>query len=70
MRLDVYLVKNQYYDTRNKAKAAILNDCVLVNNIVVDKPNYEVKPNDQVTKQNTEEYVSRGAYKLLEALKH
>jgi 23S rRNA (cytidine1920-2'-O)/16S rRNA (cytidine1409-2'-O)-methyltransferase len=68
MRLDLYLVKQQICETRNKAKASILAQQIKVNDLIVDKPNYEVKADDQVSKTPNEEYVSRGAYKLLKAL--
>jgi 23S rRNA (cytidine1920-2'-O)/16S rRNA (cytidine1409-2'-O)-methyltransferase len=68
MRLDLYLVKNNLCETRNKAKACILAKQIKINDKIVDKPNYEVKENDQVAKLAVDEYVSRGAYKLLKAI--
>jgi predicted rRNA methylase YqxC with S4 and FtsJ domains len=41
---------------------------ILVNNKTVDKPSYEVKEQDVITKVKVQEYVSRGAYKLLAAI--
>jgi predicted rRNA methylase YqxC with S4 and FtsJ domains len=68
MRLDIFLVKNHFYETRNKSQNAISQRLIQVNGVVIDKLNYSVKENDQVSKLPTEEYVSRGAYKLLAAL--
>ena len=68
MRLDNYLVINNYFQTRNKAQIAIKSNRVLVNNIVINKSGYEVKNNDSIEiKQIDYEFVSRGGYKLLKA---
>lgn len=69
MRLDNYLVINNYFQTRNKAQIAIKSNRVLVNNIVINKSGYEVKNDDSIEiKQIDYEFVSRGGYKLLKAI--
>jgi predicted rRNA methylase YqxC with S4 and FtsJ domains len=68
MRLDIYLVKHKFYPSRNKAQEAILNSLIKVNGNTINKLNYDVADTDQVIKIQSDEYVSRGAYKLLEAL--
>jgi 23S rRNA (cytidine1920-2'-O)/16S rRNA (cytidine1409-2'-O)-methyltransferase len=70
MRLDIFLVEHKFYETRNKAQNAIKNNLILVNGKVINKYNYFAKNTDLITKIETDEYVSRGAYKLLEAIKH
>jgi 23S rRNA (cytidine1920-2'-O)/16S rRNA (cytidine1409-2'-O)-methyltransferase len=68
MRLDLFLVKHNFYPSRNKAQEAILKSLVKVNGKNITKLSYEVIDTDQVIKIQADEYVSRGAYKLLEAL--
>jgi 23S rRNA (cytidine1920-2'-O)/16S rRNA (cytidine1409-2'-O)-methyltransferase len=68
MRLDKFLVTKELYETRNKAQNAIATNHVKVNNKIINKPNYMVRKDDQITKIDTTEYVSRGAYKLLAAI--
>ncbi len=68
MRLDQYLVKNQYYESRNKAAAAVKSGCFAVNGKKVLKPAYEITEQDQVIAlQKGKTYVARSAYKLLRA---
>jgi 23S rRNA (cytidine1920-2'-O)/16S rRNA (cytidine1409-2'-O)-methyltransferase len=68
MRLDIYITNSKMYETRNKSKTAILSGYIYVNNELINKPNYLVKDTDIVEKKQQEEYVSRGAYKLLKAI--
>lgn len=70
MRLDLWLVNQKYFESRNKAQNAILNKLVLVNNKIIDKPHYLVSGDDKIKIIKFDEYVSRGAYKLLAAIKH
>ena len=37
MRLDLYLVENNYFDSRNKAKTAIDSNNIVVNGKVITK---------------------------------
>lgn len=69
MRLDKYLVENQFIKSRTQAKNQIKAGDVLVNDDVVFDVNYDVKPNDKIIVcNNNKQYVSRAAYKLLKAI--
>ena len=69
-RLDVFLVKNGYYETRNKAQTAIENKDIKVNETIIETPSYKV---DETVKieiiSNSLPYVSRGGLKLEKAIK-
>lgn len=63
MRLDLYLVNNGYFKSRELAKIAIENSLVLIDGNVVTKPSFDyVKGEIKVT--DPYKYVSRGGYKL------
>lgn len=68
MRLDIYL--NEEFNTgREKAKELIKNGKVLVDNVIMKKPSFEIEnQNVTITKDDYNKYVSRGAYKLLQAI--
>jgi 23S rRNA (cytidine1920-2'-O)/16S rRNA (cytidine1409-2'-O)-methyltransferase len=69
-RLDVLLVDHQLFDSREKAKRAIMAGTVLVDGLMVDKPGTEVpKAAEIVLKTNPIPYVSRGGLKLEKALR-
>lgn len=68
MRLDLYLTNNGFFDSRNKAQDEIKKGNIEVDGKVILKPNFDViKPNIKVLNQMP--YVSRGGYKLEEAIK-
>lgn len=70
MRLDIYLVENKYFTTRNKAQHAIKSNRVEVNNKIINKTGYEIEDKDIIKIKEIEyEFVSRGGYKLLKAIK-
>ena len=70
MRLDLYLVEKGYFKTRQKAKYAILDNCIFLNKKCQNKPSFEVKDNDLIEIINNKQvYVSRGGYKLEKAIK-
>lgn len=70
LRLDVYLVKNGFAENRTKAQQLIKNGNVSVNNKVVLKPAFECDETCVLDVKKPEiEFVSRGAYKLLGAIK-
>jgi len=69
IRLDQLLFGKGLAESREKAKALILEGGVLVNNIVVDKAGALVHPDDAVTVTNKMPYVSRGGLKLEHAIK-
>ena len=69
MRLDLYLVENSIFESRNKAQYEIKNKKVTVNNKIVTKPSYDVLDQDIVdTLSDTLKYVSKGGLKLERAL--
>lgn len=69
-RIDNILVEKGYFATRQKAKYAIENKCIYVNNILVEKPSkiYENDCKIEV-KEGTLQFVSRGGLKLDKAVK-
>lgn len=69
-RLDQALVSRGLSESREKAKRAIMAGQVRVNGQVAHKPSESVKPEDELTVEQPEKYVSRGGYKLEHALAH
>lgn len=70
MRLDLYLVENGFFESRNKAKTAIDEKAISINGKVITKSSYEVLPTDKVEIcKDVCPYVSRGGYKLEHAIK-
>lgn len=69
-RLDVLLVEQGYYDSREKAKAAVMAGLVLVNDVPADKAGMKV-PRDAAlrVKGQVHPYVSRGGLKLEKAIR-
>ncbi|OPY58164.1 MAG: Hemolysin A [Pelotomaculum sp. PtaU1.Bin035] len=69
-RLDVRLIEDGIFDSREKARAAIMAGLVYVNNEVVDKPGRTVYSEAIVeVRGNVNPYVSRGGLKLEKAIK-
>lgn len=70
MRLDLYLVENNYFTSRTKAKEAIEANVVMVNGKVIKKGSFDVTSFDTVSITGmTNPYVSRGGLKLEAAIK-
>ena len=71
-RLDILLVKNQYAETREKAKAIIMSGNVFVSGQKEDKAGSMFEEEGLVleVRGNTLPYVSRGGLKLEKALKN
>ena len=70
MRLDIFLVENGYFNSRQKAQNAIKDGAVSVNGKIVTKSNYECVDFDDISiLKETNHYVSRGGYKLEAAIK-
>lgn len=68
-RLDVLLVEKGYFQSREKAKAAIMAGIVFVNDIKTDKAGTFVEETAEIlVKENICPYVSRGGLKLEKAL--
>ena len=70
IRLDQALVERGLCESREKAKRAILAGQVRVNGQPARKPSDSVKPDDELTLDAAEKYVSRGGHKLEHALEH
>jgi 23S rRNA (cytidine1920-2'-O)/16S rRNA (cytidine1409-2'-O)-methyltransferase len=69
-RLDQALVDRKLFDSREKAKRAILAGQVRVNDQVAHKPSDSIEEGDQIVLDAPEKYVSRGGFKLEHALEH
>ena len=69
-RLDQALVERGLCESREKAKRAILAGQVRVNSQSAHKASDSVKPEDEISLDAPEKFVSRGGYKLEHALKH
>ena len=71
MRFDEYLAFKGFFDSRTKAKQAILNGEVKVNNERINKPAKEMSENAHydIIIEKAENFVSLGGYKLSKALK-
>lgn len=68
-RIDVLLVQQGYYPSREKAKAAIMAGLVYVNNQICDKAGTPVDTEAEIlVKSNLCPYVGRGGLKLEKAL--
>ncbi|MGL5053397.1 MAG: TlyA family RNA methyltransferase [Cetobacterium sp.] len=70
-RIDVLLVERGFYETREKAKRAIMAGLVIVNDKKIDKPGTSIKIDEEPTirvKGDACKYVSRGGMKLEKAI--
>ncbi|MBQ4052370.1 MAG: TlyA family RNA methyltransferase [Clostridia bacterium] len=68
MRLDLYLVQNELYESRNKAAAAVKDGYFTVNGKLITKPAFEIGEHDVVkAAKEATVYVARSAHKLLRA---
>lgn len=69
-RADVLLVQQGLFDTREKAKRAIMAGLVYANEVRIDKPGEKIPRDKELSvKGKTCPYVGRGGYKLEKALK-
>ena len=69
MRLDVYLSKYGYFQSREKAKQALAEKRVYVNHMLMEQGKYLVQEQDEITiLPSSDHYVGRGAWKLKHAL--
>ena len=69
-RLDQALVDRGIFESREKAKRAIMAGTVRINNQSAHKPSDPVREQDSLTVETPERYVSRGGHKLEHALQH
>lgn len=71
LRLDMALVEQGFFASRNRAQASIMAGEVLVNNEVETRADRTILPEDQLAlKEKSCPYVSRGGLKLAKALQH
>lgn len=68
-RLDQELVARGLLTTRSKAQRLIRAGRVLVDGAVIDKPSHPVDRDTDISVDTGDDYVSRGAYKLLGAFR-
>lgn len=69
-RLDVFLCEQNYFSSREKARAAIMAGEVIVNGEKIDKAGFQVKEDAQITLIGEKlPFVSRGGLKLDKAMK-
>jgi len=64
MRLDNYLVENNYAQSRTKAQELIKKSLVSVNSTVITKNSFKIEVDSIVEVAEHDSYVSRAAYKL------
>lgn len=69
IRLDNFLTEKKLTDSRNKAQAIIMAGKVKVNNQIITKSGFFVKPEDEIIIEKINEWAGRGAEKLLKAFK-
>jgi 23S rRNA (cytidine1920-2'-O)/16S rRNA (cytidine1409-2'-O)-methyltransferase len=69
MRLDVLLVSRGLYESREKARLAVMSGQVLVNSQKIFKPAAQVKPEADIKISGRSPYVSRGGLKLEKAIR-
>lgn len=68
-RIDQLLVNRNFFDSRERAKVAIMSGIVFINEEKVDKPGTKVDINANIRiKGDLHPYVSRGGLKLLKAI--
>ncbi len=71
LRLDMALVEQGFFNSRNRAQASIMAGEVLVNSQVETRADRTILPEDKITlKEKSCPYVSRGGLKLAHALAH
>ena len=69
-RLDVFLVNNGFYETRNKAQNAIESNDVKVNGVIINSSSHKIDENAKIEIVSVSlPYVSRGGLKLEKAIK-
>ena len=70
MRLDIYLTRKGYCETRSKASQLIRSNAVIINGKVCNSKGYDVRDTDIVSLKDNDvlKYVSRGGHKLEKAI--
>lgn len=69
MRIDLYLTENNFASSRSKAQNLLKEGLVFVNGKEITKSSFEVTEADKIEISSHKEYVSRGAQKLVGAIK-
>jgi 23S rRNA (cytidine1920-2'-O)/16S rRNA (cytidine1409-2'-O)-methyltransferase len=69
-RLDLLLVARGFFETREKARRAVMAGEVRVGDKVVDKPGTNVADDAEIFVKTASRYVGRGGFKIEAALKH
>ncbi|HZG85134.1 TlyA family RNA methyltransferase [Paenibacillus sp.] len=70
-RIDVLLVEQGHFDSREKAKAAVMAGLVFLEGVRLEKAGMKVPANSKFTvKGELHPYVSRGGLKLEKAIRH
>ena len=66
MRADLYLFKNGYSKSREKARMLIESGCVKINTLTVKKPSFDIDENAEISVEIEDicPFVSRGGLKL------
>lgn len=71
IRIDVLITDKGFFDSREKAKRAIMAGIVMINGQMVDKPGTDVPEDAEISiKENPNKYVSRGGLKLEKAMQN
>ncbi len=70
MRLDVFLVSNNLFDSREKATFAIKAGVISVDDKVISKPSFDITTQIVKVIEEVNPFVSRGGFKLDHAIKH
>ena len=65
MRIDLFLTKNGYAQSRAKDQTMIEEGLVSINGKTIEKPSFEVDDKEIIEVKQHNQYVSRGAQKLL-----
>lgn len=70
IRLDTLLIDKNFFDSKQKAQAAVMGKIVKVNDKIIDKPGTMVKEDSVITltAELDSKYVSRGGFKLEKAI--
>ncbi|MFZ5596596.1 MAG: TlyA family RNA methyltransferase [Bacillota bacterium] len=69
VRLDILLNQKGFFESREKARSAVMAGCVRVNGQPAGKPGTAVDPDASIQIISAMPYVSRGGFKLEKALK-
>ena len=69
-RLDQVLVERGHYESRERAKRAVMAGLVLLNDQPATKPGQQIKPDVVIRLKESDPFVSRGGLKLDHALRH